>query len=104
MAESQVSRSHPPGDVSPVGHAANVALDLACYNFGIQEETNFRPETRDVFPGCPESRDGYMWANDRPGLGTHINGEKPAQSPLHAHRNTGARGTIPLDDGPCVRQ
>lgn len=28
---------HGPGDVSPIGHAANVALDLACYNFGIQE-------------------------------------------------------------------
>src|SRR5512145_838739 len=28
---------HGPGDVSPIGHAANVALDVACYNFGIQE-------------------------------------------------------------------
>ena len=26
---------HGPGDVSPVGHAANLALDLACYNFGV---------------------------------------------------------------------
>ena len=28
---------HGPGDVSPIGHAANVALDLTCWNFGIQE-------------------------------------------------------------------
>ncbi len=30
---------HGPGDVSPVGHMANFHLDLACYNFGIQEHT-----------------------------------------------------------------
>jgi mannonate dehydratase len=28
---------HGPGNVSPVGHAVNMHLDLACYNFGIQE-------------------------------------------------------------------
>ena len=28
---------HGPGDVSPVGHAAHVHLDLATPNFGIQE-------------------------------------------------------------------
>src|SRR5262249_25653218 len=44
---------HGPGDVSPVGHAANLALDLACYNFGIQEQHVFGEETRAVFPGCP---------------------------------------------------
>ena len=27
---------HGPGDTSPVGHAANLALDLCCHNFGIQ--------------------------------------------------------------------
>ena len=32
---------HGPGDVSPVGHAANVHLDLAVPNFGIQEEHPF---------------------------------------------------------------
>jgi hypothetical protein len=32
---------HGPGDVSPVGHAANIALDLACANFGIQESSHF---------------------------------------------------------------
>src|SRR5438128_2678840 len=32
---------HGPGDVSPVGHMANVTLDLTCYNFGIQEYSPF---------------------------------------------------------------
>ena len=51
---------HGPGDVSPVAHAAQLALDLASYNFGIQEGGGFPHETRDVFPGCPELKNGYM--------------------------------------------
>lgn len=64
---------HGPGDVSPVGHAANVHLDIATPNFGIQEGREFTQAERDVFPGCPELRNGYFWVNDRPGLGIDLN-------------------------------
>ena len=37
---------HGPGDVSPVGHAANLHLDLASTNFGIQEAYPVRPSAR----------------------------------------------------------
>ena len=57
---------HGPGDASPVAHAANVALDLACFNFGIQESHLFPERTKEVFPGCPEIRDGMIWANEAP--------------------------------------
>ena len=63
---------HGPGDVSPVGHAANLHLDLACPNFGIQEAHRFGDARQEVFPGTPEIRDGMMWSNDRPGLGIDI--------------------------------
>ncbi len=94
---------HGPGDVSPVGHAANLALDLACYNFGIQEETNFRPETREVFPGCPEIRNGYMWSNDKPGLGIDIDETLAAKFPFPAHQYNGAWEAIRMEDGTIVR-
>jgi mannonate dehydratase len=61
---------HGPGDCSPVGHAAGLALELASYNFGIHEGSGFPPQTRAVFPGCPEIRDGYMYAREAPGLGS----------------------------------
>jgi mannonate dehydratase len=64
---------HGPGDVSPVGHCANIALDLAAYNFGIQEQTVFPQETQEVFPGCPKIQDGYYWANEAPGWGIDLN-------------------------------
>ncbi|HZX03252.1 enolase C-terminal domain-like protein [Kribbella sp.] len=60
---------HGPGDVSPIGHAANLALDLVSPNFGIQEQHPFNAEAEEVFPGVPQPRDGHLWPSDRPGLG-----------------------------------
>jgi mannonate dehydratase len=60
---------HGPGDTSPVGHAANLHLDLWAPNFGIQEWCRFPELVYEMFPGLPEVRNGYMYPNDRPGLG-----------------------------------
>jgi mannonate dehydratase len=73
---------HGPGDVSPVGHAANVHLDLAVPNFGVQEARAFTQAEQDVFPGCPELRDGYYWANDKPGLGIDLDEKLAARFPV----------------------
>jgi mannonate dehydratase len=73
---------HGPGDVSPVGHAANVHLDLSIPNFGIQECRVFTQAEQDVFPGCPEIKDGYYWANDKPGLGIDLDEKLAAKFPI----------------------
>jgi mannonate dehydratase len=73
---------HGPGDVSPVGHAANVHLDLAVPNFGIQEAREFNQAEQDVFPGCPTLKDGYYWANDNPGLGIDLDEKLAAKFPI----------------------
>lgn len=73
---------HGPGDTSPVGHAAHVHLDLAAWNFGIQEYPNFSPALREVFPGAPEVRDGMMWCNEKPGLGIDIDEKLAAKYPI----------------------
>jgi mannonate dehydratase len=72
---------HGPGDVSPVGHAANLHLDLSSPNFGVQECYDFPDIVREVFPGCPEIRGGYMYPNDKPGLGIDINEALAAKYP-----------------------
>jgi mannonate dehydratase len=94
---------HGPGDVTPVGHAANMHLDLACYNFGIQEEYVFPANTREVFPGCPEIRDGCMWPNDRPGLGVDLDEVAAARFPLPEHEYNGAWPAIRRADGTVIR-
>jgi mannonate dehydratase len=94
---------HGPGDVSPVGHAANLALDLSTPNFGIQEVHEFAERTREVFPGCPEIREGAMWSNDRPGLGIDIDEDLAARYPLPEHPLNGAWPEIRRRDGTVVR-
>jgi mannonate dehydratase len=73
---------HGPGDTSPVGHAANLHLDLAVHNFGIQELNYFGEPSFEVFPGSPEYRKGYLWLNDKPGLGIDIDEAKAAKYPI----------------------
>ena len=85
---------HGPGDMSPLAHAANIHIDLAAPNFGVQEWSGIEPPNYviqelkgphgallDVFPGLPEYRDGYVYANDKPGLGVELNEKEAAKYP-----------------------
>jgi mannonate dehydratase len=72
---------HGPGDVSPVGHAANVHLDVAMPNFGIQEWSGLGDAVREVFPGCPKEIGGYAYPGERPGLGVDIDEKKASRYP-----------------------
>jgi mannonate dehydratase len=94
---------HGPGDASPVAHAANLQLDLACSNFGIQESYLFPERTREVFPGCPEIRDGAMWSNEQPGLGIDINEQEAAKYPFPQATFNGAWPAIRQPDGTVVK-
>ncbi|MBM3882831.1 MAG: starvation-sensing protein RspA [Verrucomicrobia bacterium] len=73
---------HGPGDVSPVGHAANAHLDLAIHNFGIQEAIQFNQATHDVFPGMPTLKEGYLHVNEAPGWGVDLNEDLARKFPL----------------------
>jgi mannonate dehydratase len=73
---------HGPGDVSPVGHAANAHIDLAVWNFGIQERVNFSERLQEIFPGAPYVKDGFMYVNEAPGLGVDVNEKLAAKYPL----------------------
>ncbi|MCF7973778.1 MAG: twin-arginine translocation signal domain-containing protein [Phycisphaerae bacterium] len=92
---------HGPGDVSPVGHAANAHLDLAIWNFGIQESVNFNNRTREVFPGAPTMKDGFMHINEAPGWGVDIDESLAAKFPLPEH--PGYWNPVRRPDGTAVR-
>ena len=72
---------HGPGDTSPVGHAANLHMDVWAPNFGIQEWCRFNELVYEMFPGLPEVRNGYLYPNDKPGLGIDIDEKLAAQYP-----------------------
>jgi len=92
---------HGPGDVSPVGHAANAHLDLAISNFGIQESVRFSQKTREVFSGCPTIENGYMFVNEAPGFGVDIDENLAAKFPLPEH--PGYWSPVRRSDGTAVR-
>jgi mannonate dehydratase len=75
---------HGPGDASPVAHAAQLALELASYNFGVHEGSSFPKETQEVFVGCPEVKDGYMLAQEKPGHGIDVDEKVAAKFPFPA--------------------
>ncbi|PSL23188.1 mannonate dehydratase [Dyadobacter jiangsuensis] len=78
---------HGPGDVSPVGHAAHAHVDLAVWNFGIQEAVSFNEKTQAIFKGCPTMKDGYMSVNEVPGLGVDIDEKEAAKYPITSKSN-----------------
>jgi mannonate dehydratase len=102
---------HGPGDVSPVGHAANVALDLASYNFGIQEYSAFNGPTREIFSGVPEIKDGYLYANESPGWGIEVDEKAAAKYPFRSSVRpgdgrdlNGGWGEVRKRDGQIIKQ
>jgi mannonate dehydratase len=92
---------HGPGDVSPGGHAANLHLDLSSPNFGIQEAYDFPDVLQEVFSGCPEIRDGYMYPNDQPGLGIDIDEALAAKYPCEDFLDDWTLARLP--DGTSTR-
>ena len=90
---------HGPGNVSPIGHAVNMHLDLATPNFGIGEGGPFSEQLQELFPGCPERKNGMTYPNDRPGLGIDINETVAAKYPQTGPGND--RGARCADGSPC---
>jgi mannonate dehydratase len=84
---------HGPGDISPIGHAANVTLDLVSTSFGIQEYSAFNERVQEVFHGCPTMKDGYLWINEAPGWGIEVD-ETAAKKYPFGYGESGDRGRL----------
>lgn len=87
---------HCPPDLSPVGAAALIHVDMATSNCGLQEWSaiqnySFLQQSSgaaradamyEVFSGMPEyGNDGYVYISDKPGIGVDINEKEAAKYP-----------------------
>ena len=97
---------HGPPDVSPVGHTAQLHLDLASSNFGIQEGGIITGLEAEIFKGCAAYKDGYLYASDKPGWGIEVDEELAARHPFHDDRRhlDGGWGIIRSYDGTVINQ
>ncbi|NEE01335.1 D-mannonate dehydratase ManD [Phytoactinopolyspora halotolerans] len=88
---------HGPTDISPVGQAAALHLDLAIHNFGIQEYMRHSPETLEVFRTSYTFTDGLLHPGDTPGLGIEYDealAEKFPYDPAYLPVNRLLDGTV----------
>lgn len=103
---------HGPIDMTPIGHAANIHLDLSSPNLGVQEWSDgFNklypmlngPLMAEVFPGMPRCEKGYVYPGDKPGIGVDINEELAAKYPCNENSVTWGWMLARLPDGTSVR-
>ncbi|HWM38751.1 MAG TPA: D-mannonate dehydratase ManD [Streptomyces sp.] len=88
---------HGPTDISPVGMAAALHLDLAVHNFGIQEYMRHSRETLEVFRTSYTFQEGLLHPSDNPGLGVDLDTDAAAgfpYEPAYLPVNRLADGTV----------
>jgi mannonate dehydratase len=88
---------HGPVDISPIGMAAGLHLDLAIHNFGIQEFAPHRPETLEVFRVGYRLENGYLHPGDAPGVGVTVDEQAASRypyAPAYLPVNTLRDGTV----------
>lgn len=72
---------HGPRDVSPIGHAASLAMDIASPAFGIHEHFEFSDAAREVFPGTFEAVGGALSPSSAPGWGVGFDEREALRHP-----------------------
>ncbi|HEU0040909.1 MAG TPA: D-mannonate dehydratase ManD [Jiangellaceae bacterium] len=88
---------HGPTDVSPVGMAAALHLDLAIHNFGIQEYMKHSTATLEVFRTSYTFTDGLLHPGDNSGLGVELDEDAArsfAYTPAYLPVNRLSDGTV----------
>ncbi|NLU74914.1 D-galactonate dehydratase family protein [Streptomyces sp. HNM0575] len=88
---------HGPTDISPVGMAAALHLDLAVHNFGIQEYMRHSADTLEVFRTSYTFEDGLLHPSATPGLGVELDTDAAARfpyEPAYLPVNRLADGTV----------
>jgi mannonate dehydratase len=86
---------HGPADTSPVGHMANLHLELAAPNFGIHEWCRFPDLVYEMFPGTPRAQGGYLYPNDSPGLGIGFDEALAAKYPAQEYVEEWTQARLP---------
>lgn len=95
---------HGPHDITPIGMAAQLHLDLATPNCALQEFGDVNELMHEIFPGAPWSEGGYAYVNDKPGWGVDFNEELAAKYPAKGYVLGGGLGFMARrPDGTAVR-
>ena len=82
--------------------AAQLHLDLNAPNFAFQEAgLEYSDTIQEMFPGAPEVRGRYMYANGKPGWGVEFDEEMAKKFPPIGYHNPGFMARL-IDGTPVV--
>ena len=90
---------HAPGDVSPIGAAANVTLDVTSAAFGIQELHEYSDAVHEVFPGTLTAVTGFVAPSPAPGFGVDLDERAAGRFPPGPPPAGGASFVVRAPDG-----
>jgi mannonate dehydratase len=94
---------HGPGDVSPIGHAAGIAVDASSRAFGIQESIQYPAAIYDVFPGAPVLKNGAYEIPQTAGIGVSFDEKEAAKYPVPDPLNYEMWSLLRREDGSPAR-
>jgi mannonate dehydratase len=94
---------HGPGDVSPIGHAAGIAVDASSRAFGIQESIEYPEAIYDVFPGAPVLENGSYEISQAPGIGVGFDEKEAAKYPVPDPVTFDSWALLRREDGSVAR-
>lgn len=92
---------HGSPDLTPIGMATNIHLGIATPNTGIQEYCSMGEDSKKIFIGSQEPKNGYFYPSEAPGIGIEVNEDLAKEYPCKIEPVDWTNARLP--DGTSVK-